>query len=56
MTEAYLLDQGYEIKTPLAAVPDQEEEDPLSKEVANRNAQAIKGLMAQVPGATKTRG
>lgn len=56
VTEAYLMSQGYEIKMPLAAVPEEEEEDPMSKEVANRNFEVIKGLMAQVPGATKARG
>lgn len=57
MTEAYLLSQGYEIRTSLEAAPEPKpEEDPMSKEVANRNFQVLKGLMAAVPGASKARG
>ena len=39
----------------LAAAPEPEVEDPMSKEVANENARSIATLVGMVPGGSKSR-
>lgn len=54
MAEALLITMGQEARPLLRAVdsPAAEDDDPMSKETANANAAAIKGMLGGLPGGT----